>query len=207
MNLVFDFGAVVFDWRPVQLIQSQFADQASTPAQAEALARDIFHHADWLAFDRGTLALDEVIRRTSDRLGLAAHKLDAMLSPVGERMHPMEGTVALLAQLRERRERTGDLRLYYLSNMPEPYARQLEERHDFLQWFDGGIFSGDVKLIKPEPRIYQLLAERHALAPERTVFIDDTHGHVEAARAHGWHGIRFESPQALTQQLFRDFLA
>ena len=57
--------------------------------------------------------------------------------------------------------------------MPAPYARTLERLHDFLGDFDGGIFSGDVLLIKPEPAIYQLLQTRYALEPAKTVFIDD----------------------------------
>ncbi len=107
----------------------------------------------------------------------------------------------LLAGLRERRETRGDVRLYFLSNMPAPYARVLEERHPFIGWFDGGIFSGDVNLIKPEPAIYSLLAARHGLEPARTVFIDDMHANVQAARELGWQGIHFESPPQLSHAL------
>ena len=201
MNLVFDFGAVLFTWQPVALVQANFADRAATPEAAQALARKIFSHRDWLEFDRGACTLDQAIELIAARLDLPASQLDAMLSPVGERMAPLQETVALLRTLREQRDRDGRLRLYYLSNMPAPYARQLEARHDFLRWFDGGIFSGDVQAIKPEPQIYRLLAERHGLAPERTLFIDDMHDNVDAARALGWHGIRFETAAALAQHL------
>ena len=201
MNLVFDFGAVLFTWQPIALVQAHFAERAATPRAAQALARDIFSHDDWLDFDRGHCTLDHAIMQIAARLDLPASGLEAMLSPIGERMAPLEETVALLRELREQRDRDGRVRLYYLSNMPAPYARQLEARHDFLRWFDGGVFSGDVKAIKPDPRIYRLLAQRHALAPQCTVFIDDMHDNVEAARALGWHGIRFETPAALAQQL------
>lgn len=201
MNLVFDFGAVLFNWQPVQLVQANLGAHAPTAEAARALAQAIFSHEDWLEFDRGRSSLDEAIAAISRRLGLPAAPLDEMLSPVGERMAPIAETVALLAQLRERRERDGSLRLFYLSNMPSPYARQLEARHDFLQWFDGGVFSGDVQAIKPEAQIYRLLAERHGLEPARTVFIDDMPGNVQAARDLGWHGIHFETAAALAQQL------
>ena len=96
--------------------------------------------------------------------------------------------------MRARRDAGEDLRLYFLSNMPAPHARALEARYPFMRWFDGGIFSGDVQLLKPQPEIYQLLAERHALAPGRTVFIDDTLVNVEAARSLGWHAIHCSAP-------------
>jgi putative hydrolase of the HAD superfamily len=94
------------------------------------------------------------------------------------------------------------IKLYYLSNMPVPYARALERDNDFMTWFDGGVFSGDVQHIKPEPAIYQLLQTRHALEPSRTVFIDDLLGNVHAAKDLGWHGIHFQSAQQVERELF-----
>jgi len=201
VNLVFDFGAVLFSWQPIQLVQANLGEHAPTAEAARRLAHAIFSHEDWLAFDRGHSSLDQAIDAIARRLDLPAVSLDAMLSPVGERMAPIAETVALLAQLRTRREQGGSLRLFYLSNMPSPYARQLEARHEFLRWFDGGVFSGDVQAIKPEARIYQLLAERHGLEPARTVFIDDMPDNVLAARNLGWHAIHFETAAALAQQL------
>jgi putative hydrolase of the HAD superfamily len=194
MNFVFDFGAVLFTWEPARLVEAALRAHAPTPASAKALAHAIFSHEDWHGFDRGTVSFDDVLARTTARVGVPAPALDALLAPIGERLTPMAQTVQLLSDLRTRRDRHGDIRLFYLSNMPEPYARALERKHDFLQWFDGGIFSGDVKLAKPEPAIFELLAARHGLEPARTVFIDDLAGNVEAARQLGWHGIHFTSP-------------
>jgi HAD superfamily hydrolase (TIGR01509 family) len=43
--------------------------------------------------------------------------------------------------------------------------------------------------------------ERLGVAPEEAVFIDDTVGHVEAARALGLHGILFTTAEALAEEL------
>ena len=203
MNIVFDFGAVLFTWRPADLLRQHLPDHANTPERAQALASAVFHHADWLDFDRGVVELEQVIERTSARLQLPRSGLDALLGVIGERLTPMTDTVALLQGLVERRDTHGDVRLFFLSNMPEPYSRVLEQRHEFLQWFDGGVFSGDVQLIKPDPAIFELLAQRHDLEPQRTVFIDDLRSNVQAARELGWHGIHFESAQQLADDLAR----
>ncbi len=200
-NIVFDFGAVLFTWQPHMLVQSHFPVEADTPAAARQLAKDIFHHDDWKAFDGGMLELPTVIERTARRLNLPHQTLQGLMSRIHEHLLPIPETVALLARLNERRERQGDVRLYFLSNMPRPYARALEQRHGFLKWFDGGVFSGDAQLIKPQPEIFQLLQTRYALDPTQTVFIDDLLANVQAARAHGWRGIHFESAAQLDAHL------
>lgn len=201
MNLVFDFGAVLFTWKPAEILAAAFPEQAGEARAAERLARAVFGHPDWHSFDRGTLAPDDMVARTAERLALDATVLAELVAQIGERLQPMADSVALLARLHALRDQRPSLRLYYLSNMPEPYARVLERRHGFLQWFDGGIFSGDVRMTKPDPAIYQLLQARYALAPEQTVFIDDLHANVHAANALGWHGIPFESVQQVQTRL------
>ena len=201
MNLVFDFGAVLFHWQPAQLVAGYFPQQAATPAAAAQLAHAIFGHADWHEFDRGSLALDAIVARTAQRLALPEAPVQALVAGIGDGLQPNAATLGVLESLSQRREQGGDLRLYYLSNMPVPYARTLERKHAFLQWFDGGIFSGDVLCCKPDLVIYQMLQARHALAPVQTVFIDDLQSNVDAACALGWRGIHFVSAQQLQRSL------
>jgi len=215
MNVVFDFGAVLFGWRPGELLAQSFPEAAATPQQAKQLAHAMFGHEDWHNFDRGTLSMDAVAQRTAERLGLDREAMLQLVSSIGERLTPMDDMVDLLAQLHALRQpaapgapgKHDTLKLYYLSNMPVPYSRTLEQRHDFLQCFDGGIFSGDVLHIKPDPAIYQLLQTRYALEPAQTLFIDDLHANVQAACALGWHGIHFESAAQLqTHAVFRQLI-
>jgi putative hydrolase of the HAD superfamily len=202
LNIVFDFGAVLFTWQPGVLIQTHFPDHAGTQEQRSALAHAVFGHADWHDFDRGVLSASEVSARTAHRLGLNEAAMHALVDGIGERLQPMNDTLALLAQLRALRDQAGsNLRLYYLSNMPVLYARALEHKHAFLGWFDGGIFSGDVQHIKPEPEIYALLEHRFQLQPSQTLFIDDLASNVAHAQSRGWHGIHFESVAQLKAQL------
>ena len=205
MNFVFDFGAVLFTWKPADLMAQCFPQRAGTPEAAAELAHAMFAHADWNGFDQGVVEMDALIQRTSARLDLDAAVLGELVEHIGERLQPIPGTVALLEQLHKLRSQHADLRLYYLSNMPRPYARELERRHAFLQCFDGGIFSSDVLHIKPYPEIYQLLQARFALAPAQTLFIDDLLPNVIAARGQGWHAVQFESPEQLQADIAAQF--
>lgn len=201
MNIVFDFGAVLFDWRPAERVRQRLGDWAAGPQQAQDLARAIFAHPDWQAFDRGLLGLEQVVERTASRLGLPPSRVQELLAPIGDELEPIAGNVAVLRALAERRDREGGLRLFFLSNMPEPFARTLEQRHAFIQVFDGGVFSGDVKLGKPDPAIYLHLAAAHGLVPHKTWFIDDHLPNVDAARELGWQGLHLSESQMLAQLL------
>ncbi|WP_345535335.1 HAD family phosphatase [Variovorax defluvii] len=200
-NVVFDLGAVLLTWEPVSLVHAALAPHTPTAEAAHALVREMFHHEDWLGFDRGTHTLEDAIGRMALRLALPEARLQATLGSLGERLEPIAVTVELLGQLRARRDRGEALRLYYLSNMPAAYARVLEERHAFFKWFDGGIFSGDVRLLKPQPEIFELLATRYRLQPGQTVFIDDSEPNIRAAQALGWQAIHCTSPSELPVQL------
>ncbi len=202
MNIVFDFGGVLFTWRPGHLLLQCFPERLPTPQDAAHLSHQIFSHADWHAFDAGLLDVEEVISRTAQRLDLPQQQLGALVRGIGERLTPIEDTVAVLQQLHAKRAGgDGVSGLYYLSNMPVCYARFLESRHAFLQCFDGGIFSGDVRLIKPAPDIYQLLQNRYALDPANTLFVDDLKHNIDTAHTLGWQGIVFESAQQLQRDL------
>ena len=202
MNVVFDFGAVLFGWQPQQLVTQAFPEQTRLPGQAAALAKDLFGHADWHGFDRGTLSMQAVIDQSAARLGLEHAALTELVQGIGGHLEPITGTLEVLSQLKQLALAPGrPLKLYYLSNMSVPYARTLERKFEFFQWFDGGVFSGDVFLIKPEPAIYQLLQVRYELEPAQTVFIDDLLGNVQAAQALGWQGIHFESAVQLRRDL------
>ncbi|MGQ0711261.1 MAG: HAD family hydrolase [Rhodoferax sp.] len=200
-NLVFDFGAVLVAWQPVRLMEECFPDRSHDPAQAGHLAHQIFGHPDWQDYDRGAVSMDTVVQRTSARLGLNAERFGALVRSIGERLVPMAPSIAWLDTLRQARDAGAPLRLYFLSNMPTDYARVLEQQHAFVGWFDGGIFSGDVGTIKPDPGIYQMLQQRHALVPQETVFFDDLLGNVQAAHACGWHGLQFHSVEQARQAL------
>ena len=110
---------------------------------------------------------------------------------------PIEPTVALLRELRERE----GVKLYGLSNMSEAIFAYLDGRHDFFRLFDGIVVSAAVKLLKPEPAIYEHLRDRFALDFKETVFIDDMERNVESARRAGLPAIQFTSTEQVRREL------
>lgn len=66
--------------------------------------------------------------------------------------------------------------------------------------FDVMIFSSEVGMMKPDPRIYQLTLQQLAVPAEQAVFVDDTLHNVKAAEAIGMRVIQFKNtPQVLAE--------
>jgi putative hydrolase of the HAD superfamily len=189
MNIVFDLGGVVFRWQPHEFLPRLLPHRAAGEAATTALVKEFFG-ADWLEFDRGTVDEGRLVHRIAWRTGLPVDEVRRVVDAVPAELQPVKPTVALLQRLRDRGHA-----LHYLSNMPAPLAEGLLAAHPFMQWFANGLFSSHVKLVKPEPAIFREAQARFAVPPAQLVFIDDYALNVTAARAQGWDGIHFLSPE------------
>jgi putative hydrolase of the HAD superfamily len=77
------------------------------------------------------------------------------------------------------------LRLAVLSNAPLPLAEAVR-RAPWSAAADVLVFSAEVGLAKPDPRIYARADAEYGTEPHEVVFFDDRADNVAAARAHGW---------------------
>ena len=106
------------------------------------------------------------------------------------------GAVELLAELR-----AAGVPLYALTNWSADTFGFARERFGFLGWFDGILVSGEERLVKPDPAIFELLAERFGLDPRETFYVDDSEVNVAAARELGFDAVSFTGPQRLRRDL------
>ena len=198
MNVVFDFGGVLFDWRPHELLKQCLPDHTATPQATQALEKLFFegYGGDWSEFDRGTLDAALLAERIAMRTGLSAHEVRRVIDSVPDELQPLPASVDLLHRLH-----AAGHALFFLSNMPEPYARHLEARHDFLRVFRSGIFSARVQLIKPEAALFSHAQAAFGIAGEPTLFIDDLTRNVTAAREAGWQAIHFQDARQCAREL------
>jgi putative hydrolase of the HAD superfamily len=199
-HIVFDFGVVLFRWRPNLLLQQCLPQRATDEASAAHWVGQVFqsYGGDWGDFDRGTVTPADLVRRISARTGLSAAEVQAVVDAVPGELQPIAATEDLIHRLAD-----AGPALFYLSNMPAPYADHLERTHPVLKRFADGVFSARVGLIKPEPAIFALSAQRFGKAPADLVFLDDHPANVAAARAAGWNALHFESAAQAEAELRR----
>ena len=201
MNIVFDFGGVLFRWQPHEFMPRLLPRVATDAASTHALVLAFFQlfEGDWGDFDRGRLEVDVLAQRIARRVGLTVAEARHVIDAVPDELAPLPESVDLLHRLH-----AAGHALHYLSNMPEPYAAILESRHAFLRLFRSGVFSSRVGVIKPEAAIFELAAQRFAVDATQTLFIDDVEKNVAAARSVvGWQGLRFEAAGQCEDALIR----
>jgi 2-haloacid dehalogenase len=192
-TVIFDLGGVLLDWNPRHLYRRLFAgDEAAMEHFLATVCNSAWNRMQ----DAGRPVAEACAVLTAvhpDKAELIeayyARHLDMIAGPI-------EGTVAILAELRER-----GIKLYFLSNYSAETYRLAVSRFEFLSWFTDGIVSGEHGVIKPDPAIYRLAIERFAIDPARAIFIDDMAINAAAARALGIHGIHFTSPDVLRAEL------
>jgi len=111
---------------------------------------------------------------------------------------PIDANIAIAEELIDR-----GLDVTALTNWAPDTFDEAELRFPILQRFRGATVSGRVKLVKPEPAIYEHHTRTFGLAPAATLFFDDNPANVEAARASGWNAERYVSTDTLIADLRR----
>jgi epoxide hydrolase-like predicted phosphatase len=80
-----------------------------------------------------------------------------------------------------------------LSNAIDGARREYQALYGFEQLVDVIIYSYEVGLAKPDPRVYRLLCDRLAVSPGEVVFLDDRTENVKAACEFGIHALLHEN--------------
>jgi 2-haloacid dehalogenase/putative hydrolase of the HAD superfamily len=87
--------------------------------------------------------------------------------------------------------------LFGLTNMPFEVAHKTFALSPAFGRLSDIVISGEVGLLKPDPRIFRLAAQRAGLKPEELLFIDDAAENVAAAAALGFDVHHFTAPATL----------
>ena len=163
-TVVFDLGGVLIDWDPRYLYRKLFDD----PGEMEAFLSEVTT-TEWNAHQDAGRPWAEAIEILVAEYPEQRELIEAFYGRWTEMLAgEIQETVEVLAELRV----TG-VRLLALSNWSAEKFPIARERFEFLGWFEGIVVSGEVGLIKPDRRIFELLVERFALEPAETLFVDD----------------------------------
>jgi len=195
-TIVFDLGGVLIDWNPEYVYLKEFrGDREKMNWFFEEICT-----SEWNENQDAGYPLSQA---TEERVALfpAHERLIRMYYGEWEQMlgYELTGTVEILKKLHQ----SPNYSIYALTNWSGETFPVALQKFPFLSWFEGIVVSGDEKLKKPDPAIYQLLLERYQLKAADCVFIDDRADNVEAAVALGFKGIHFSNHKQLQNELLK----
>ncbi|HVN58440.1 MAG TPA: HAD family phosphatase [Bacteroidales bacterium] len=195
-NIIFDLGNVLLSWKPEEyLINNGYPER-----ERRVILEDVFRSREWLALDNGDMTLDEAVRRISLNSSLKTGEIYSVFNLRLKILSPITANTKVVPELKK-----AGFRLYYLSNFPEDIFDEVEMKHEFFSFFDGGFISARAKASKPDEKIFRLLLDTYDLKPEECLFIDDTHANAVSAGAFGISVIHLSEPLLLRKKI-EDFL-
>jgi 2-haloacid dehalogenase len=110
---------------------------------------------------------------------------------------PIKDTVEILRDLKFKT----NMKLYALTNWSHETFPVALEKYDFLHWFDGRLVSGEEKIRKPFPAIYEKLVERFKIDPASAIYVDDNARNLLHPKEMGFTTIHFQSPRHFRDEL------
>lgn len=181
-NIICDMGNVLLRYDPEESLNKFCADDE----EKDIIRRELFQSEDWLAGDRGII-------RESEKFDLVKARIPEKYLPALKNccenwdicMKPLSGAVEFCKWARE-----NGYRLFVLSNASDSFYKIFPHEID-TALFEGFVVSSDVKLIKPDERIYLLLLEKFSLKAEECLFLDDNEENVSTAEKLGIKSIVF----------------
>lgn len=191
-NIIFDFGNVLVQWHPELIYKEHFGDEA----KAWWFLRHVADN-EWRGRIDAGESSDACIRELKAKYPEYVDAVELYRSHWKEMLTgEVPGMRELLLELKSK-----NYEIYGLTNWSMETFPEARKHFGILQMIDRYVVSAEEHLIKPDPRLFQILLDRYQLKAEDCIFVDDNPDNVAAACRMGMHGIHFIGADDLRQKL------
>ena len=189
--VVFDIGNVLIEWHP-----ERYFDRTIGPAERHALFAAVDLHAMNERIDLGEGFRDVIYAVAEANPEWRTEIRDWHDNWIQLATPPIAHSVRLLRALR-----SNEVAVFSLTNFGVESFAYAQSHYDFLKEFDRDYVSGQMQVIKPDPKIYTMLEQDCGVAPENLLFTDDRADNIAVAANRGWQTHLFEGPQGWADRL------
>ncbi len=187
-NIILDVGGVFFDdsKHNIKKLLNKNCDKIYTKAYGTGFKKcllgeiSVYEHLNSLRNEKDFNDIDYILRK--DNL-IKSYPL-------------MKDNFEYIKSLKER-----GFKLYLLTNITEDSYNYINDLINISKIFDGGIYSYQEHLVKPDYDIYNLLINKFNLSKEETIFFDDKEKNVIAANSVGIKSFVFTSIEDIENNL------
>ena len=179
--------AIIFDCFGVLTSDNWLEFTTSLPEEQRQPCSDLNH-----AYDRGMITRQDFMEQVEELTGRRPHYIDDELASATTK------NLLLLGYIKELSE---DYQIGLLSNVGTNWIRDHFLTDEEQAFFDAMAFSYDIKYTKPDPRAFEIIAERLHTPVEQCVMIDDIDRYCEAARDTGMQAVHYRDFAQLKREL------
>ncbi len=191
-NIIFDFGNVLVQWHPEVVYGEYFGDEAKAWWFLRHVADMDFRQR----IDAGE-SMEDCIREKQAQYPEYEQAVELYRSKWREMLtDEVPGMREVISELRAK-----DYKIFGLTNWSMETFPEARAHFGILQMIDRYVVSGAEGLVKPDPRLFQVLLDRYGLKSEDCSFVDDNPDNVAAAKGMGMQGILFTNAETLRKEL------
>ena len=191
-TIIFDVGMVLAEFCWKEYLESFGFEKEIN----ERIANATVLTDTWNQFDRSEKSDEELLNDFISYEPSLKKEITMFFEQIGRSIRTYKDSNEWIKSLKDR-----GYKIYILSNYAEKTYIQSKESLTFLDYVDGALFSFQEKVIKPEPKIYQILLERYQINPEHAVFLDDVTKNLEEAKRQGLHTIHVTNREKAKREL------
>jgi 2-haloacid dehalogenase len=189
--VVFDIGNVLIEWHP-----ERYYDATIGEDRRRAMFAEVDLHGMNDRVDMGEGFRDVIYETAEAYPAWRAEIRDWYDNWIKLATPAIPHSVKLMRALRAK-----GVPVYALTNFGIESFAYAQTQYDFLNEFDRPYVSGHMRVIKPDPRIYQMVEEDSGLSGGSLLFADDRPDNIDAARARGWLAHLFQGPEGWAEAL------
>ena len=183
-TIIFDIGSVLVSWHYKAFLRRLFEDEKT----CKIVAKCIFENPNYIDFDAGKYTKEQFLENCVSFAPNYRKEITYAFSRIGECVKQYSFAHSWIEEYKKRR-----YRVLFLSNYSDYVRGANMKALDFVKKFDGGVWSCDVKMIKPDINIYLKMITDFNLIPEQCLFIDDKIANLRPADKLGIKCVHYRS--------------
>ena len=190
--MIFDFGNVLIGWDPENLYRKLIKDAAERKHFLAEIC-----HGQWNAQQDAGRSWEEAI---AERIALHPDRAEHIRAYRNRFAEMLTGPVAEGNAILDQLHAAG-VPCYGLTNWSSETYHASREAMPFLERMKYTAVSGDLKMAKPEPEIFQHLLGVIGKPAEACAFIDDNEANIATAKRLGIKAVLFKNDGSATVKL------